>query len=301
MREEAAVLAAVPDYLRLDAVLKATPHTEGDDRFLYVCASDETLDAQNERILCKALEAAATSFLRYGNCDIDHITLRRNVPDYVLWEIGQPVDVGFRDGQTFVKSQLYRGEAATAKNAEMVWASVTAQSPPARWYPSVGGPTAQKSVSYDPVTRRKVGVIGAVNWTNLAFSRTPVNQNVPVAETVPVGVFAKSLGGFVVAKSEAGAEGAGGLTAGYGTDMNGLTGGGALRTQSLDRRLQNYWQFSETLAGDLRRGAVRPASADAIQAYAMKSYGLDEVRAAAWTSSFLAHAAEALELRRTQR
>jgi hypothetical protein len=51
-----------------------------------------------------------------------------------------------------------------------------------------------------------------------------------------MGTFAKALGGFVFSKT---------LTSGYGTDSATLSGGGALRVQSLDDEIQSYWDFRE--------------------------------------------------------
>jgi hypothetical protein len=284
------MLAAVPDLVCLDfagLVMKATAREEGGDRFIYIVASDETTDAQGERILCKALEASADVFLRYGSLDIDHIVLmgaRSGVPDYMEYEIGRPVDVRFEGTRTFVKAQLYKGESRLARNANMVWDSITALHPPARWYPSVGGSSGPKTIEVDPVTKARVPVIKSVRWTNLALSRTPVNQSVPVASAVPVGAFAKAFGGWAFGKS---------LEAGYGTDVAALTGGAALRGQSLDHKVQSYWDFSERIAGDLRKGACGQSEA-AMSDHAARTYGLGHAQAVAWCSRFLADLHEAI-------
>ena len=290
--DDAKLLASVPDYLRLDVTMKATPSEDGGKRFIYIQASDETTDAQGERVLCKALQESASTFMRYGSLDIDHIVLmgpRSGVANYMEYEIGRPVDVGFDSGRTFVKAELYQGDTALARNANMVWDSMTRLSPPARWYPSVGGATGQRSVEVDPVTKARVPVIKSVRWTNLALSRTPVNQSVPVAGTAPIGVFAKSMSGFVVEKA---------LTAGYGTDVAALEGGAALREQSLDKDLQSYWDFSERIASDLRKGACGTGEA-AMRDHATRHYGIRADKATAWVSRFMADLHEALQQRKT--
>jgi hypothetical protein len=287
--QDSRLMAALPDYLCIGVTMKARPAEEDGDRFLYIQASDESVDAQGERVLCKALRDSAEVFLKYGSLDLDHIVLRgprSGVPNYMDFEIGVPVDVRFDGDRTFVKAQLYKGDHPGVAKAGMVWDSLTKQNPAARWYASVGGATGSKAVQVDPVTKAHVPVIKSVRWTNLALSRTPVNQSVPVASAMPIGVFAKSFDGFVMEKSE-------GLSAGYGTDMATLSGGAALRGQSMDRRIQSYWHFSEVLAGDLRKGLVAPSEAE-MTTHASQALGLGHAQAAAWTSRFMADLADAL-------
>lgn len=229
-------------------------------------------------VLQKALEDSASYFLRHGNIDLSHYTLlgpKAGIANHYEYEIGKPVDVRVQGDRTFVKAQLYKGDSAMARNANMVWDSLTKQSPPARWYPSVGGAVLAKSVRIDPDTKAKVGVVERVRWSNIALDRMPVNKTVPEISTLPVGTFAKSLGGFVIAKA---------LEAGTATDAAALTGGGALGKQSLDRTIHSYWDFREVLAGALRRGKVRPKLA-AAQRYAL-SLGLDPDSASDFVERF---------------
>lgn len=285
--QDARLLASVPELVCVEMMMKATPREEGGERFIYIQASDETTDAQGEKVMAKALQSSVTTFLKYGSLDLDHIVLmgpRSGLANYMEFEIGRPVDVGFEADRTFVKAKLYRGDTPLARNAEMVWDSITKLDPPARWYPSIGGAATQKSIRVDPLTKARVPVIEGVRWTNLALSRTPVNQSVPVASAMPIGVFAKSLGGYVLQK---------GLEAGYGTDVATLEGGAALRQQSLDTHLHNYWGFSEVIAGDLRKGACEPSEA-AIVDHAARTYGIRRDKATAWASRFLTDLHEAI-------
>ena len=286
--QDARLLAGVPDTVCVELTMKATPREDAGRRFIYIQASDETVDAQGERVMAKALQDSADYFTRYGSLDIDHIVLlgpRSGLKDYMNYEIGRPVEVGFEADRTFVKAELYQGDTPLAEKAEMVWASMTKLKPAARWYPSVGGASSSKSIEVDPVTKARVPVIKSVRWSNLALSRTPVNQSVPTASAAPFGVFAKSLGGFVFEKS---------LTAGYGTDLNTLTGGGALRTQSLDSAVQSYWSFSETIAHDLHKGICGP-DATAIADHAHRTLGIRLDKATAWASRFLADLQDAIQ------
>lgn len=276
---DAAMLAEIPEYITLgSAFLKAVPAEEAGERFLFMEASNEDPDHQHEVVLQKALEDSASYFLRHGNIDLSHYTLlgpKAGIANHYEYEIGKPVDVRVQGDRTFVKAQLYKGDSAMARNANMVWDSLTKQSPPARWYPSVGGAVLAKSVRIDPDTKAKVGVVERVRWSNIALDRMPVNKTVPEISTLPVGTFAKSLGGFVIAKA---------LEAGTATDAAALTGGGALGKQSLDRTIHSYWDFREVLAGALRRGRVQPKPA-ALQRYAL-SLGLDPDAAAEFVERF---------------
>jgi hypothetical protein len=60
-----------------------------------------------------------------------------------------------------------------------------------------------KSVQTDPATGAKVAVIDRVRWNNVALDRCPVNKTIPEVSAAPVGVFAKSLNGFVLQTAEA--------------------------------------------------------------------------------------------------
>lgn len=276
------MLDVATEYLSIPDMLKATPSEEGGERILYFEASNEARDQQGEVVMQKALADSADYYLRYGNVDIDHVTqigAKQGIPDYNLFEIGRPVDVRLDGPNTFVKSVIYRGEGPMADKANQVWSSLTDITPPARWYPSVGGAILERVPDFDPTTRTTRTLIKRVRWTNVGLSRTPVNQTVPTVSTVPFGVLAKSWGanGLLLAK---------GLEGGYGTDAATLTGGAALRGQSLDRKVQSYFDFRDRLAGDIRKRRVHP-TAERIVAHATSHLGLDGSTAAEWTERFL--------------
>lgn len=260
-------------------MMKATPSEEGGARLLFFEASNEDIDHQGEVVLQKALAASSDYYLRHGNIDLSHYTIlgpRAGIPNHLEYEIGRPIAVRVDGHRTLVKAELYRGESAMARNAGMVWDSLTKQSPPAQWFASVGGAVLAKSVRLDPETKQRVAVVERVRWNNTALDRTPVNRTVPAVSTRPMSVFAKSLGGFVMK----------GLEAGYGSDVAALTGGGAMRTQSLDPKLQSYWEFRERLAADIRAGRAEPHTAK-LSAHAQAVYGLTPDVAAEWTVRFL--------------
>lgn len=298
MNDEA-LLASIPEHITLgSAFLKATPAEEGGERILYMEASNEDVDHQHEIVLQKALEDSAEYFLRHGNIDLSHYTLlgpKAGIPNHLEYEIGKPIDVNVQRGRTFVKAQLYRGDSAMARNANMVWDSLTKQSPPARWYPSVGGAVLAKSVQIDPVTQDRVGVVEKVRWSNLALDRTPVSKTVPEISTIPVGTFAKSLNGFVLAKN---------LTAGYGTDSAQLAGGGALRVQSLHGSPISYIDFQRNLSAALKsrdsklEGNEHPLKSRLVDW--AESIGVEGNQAVSWVHRFLFDAAKDLKTRRSR-
>ena len=271
---------ALPDFLSISGLFKATPAEEAGERMIYMEVSNETLDAQGERVLAKALQESATEYERFGNVDIDHISImgaRAGIPDYLLYEIGRPVLARVDGARTFVKAQLYQGDTPVARQANIVWDSLTKLNPPGRWYPSVGGAVLEKSYEVDPDTQAKIGVVKRVRWTNVALSRTPVNQALPTAAAMPFGVFAKCWGdsGLNLQKAE-------GLVAGQQYAIADAPGGHALRGQSLDRKIQSYWQFRDRLSADLRAGAAR-ADRDhptALLEHCIQHYGLTPDEAA---------------------
>lgn len=282
MNYDEQLLADTPDFISVDMMLKAKPSEEGGERFLYFEASNEDVDHQNEVILQKALSNSADYYLRHGNIDISHFTLlgpKAGIPDYMEYEVGKPVEVRLDGSRTFVKAQLYRGESPMARKANMVWDSLTRQTPPASWFASVGGSVLSKSVKIDPVTNEKVVVVDSVRWNNTALDRCPVNKTVGNVSVAPVGVFAKSLNGFVVTKA---------LEASYATDVATLTGGGALGMQSLDTGApSSYFEFRDKMAGAIRSREAKIQTAAGLIDYASKHFHMSPDEAAEWVDRFL--------------
>lgn len=277
------------EFLAISGLFKARPAEEGGRRILYIEASNEAVDMQGERVLAKSLRDSADYFSKYGNIDLDHRTLlpSRGLGDNpYLWEIGRPVEVTARGDATLVKAELYRGDGPVAANANMVWESMTGISPPARWFPSVGGAILERGSEIDPLTKSKVTIIKRVRWANIGLSRTPVNNAVPPVSIIEAEVFAKCLtAGGCLNLTKA-------LAAGYGTDAAALNGGAALRTQSLDDELQEvlplpaYSDVREFLAGEVRnrRSSI---SRKALAQAAASHFRLDHDTAAALSDRFL--------------
>lgn len=270
-------------YLTIPDFFKASVAEEGGRRLVYLEAANEALDYQDEVTLAKALGDSAPYFLRYGNLDLDHITQigpKRGISDYPAYEIGRPVDVKLDGPRTMVKGEIYSGDTPVAANANIFWDSITKLRPAQRWYPSVGGKILDRDEGFDPKRRVARKVIKAVRWTNIGFSKTPVNPEVPTVTTIPFGVLAKcwDADGLDLMKA---------LEAGYGTDAATLAGGAALRGQSLDRHLQSYWDFRDRAADDVRGRRVG-LSPEGLSNHAREHYGLDAATAAEWTERFLA-------------
>jgi hypothetical protein len=281
--DDHALLANCPDYLSIGSLLKATPQQVGGQRFIYFEASNEALDQQNEVVMQKALRDSADWFLKFGNIDIDHFTLigaKAGIPDYPLYEIGRPVDVSFEGKKTLVKAEIYSGTGPAAERANMVWSSLTEINPPARWYPSVGGSVMEKAIEIDPGSKARKALIKRVRWSNIGISKTPVNQTVSTVATVPVGTMAKSW-------SAAGLDLAKALEASYATDSRALSGGAALRMQSLDGAPPNYFNFRNELANAMRVGAVgKNPGAQELVAYCTQTFGLSPADAAEYVERF---------------
>lgn len=274
------------NYLSFPGFLKAvTPKEEGGERFVYIEASNQARDLQGEIVLAKALRDSADYYLRYGNLDIDHKTQLGAAadPNYLLYEIGQPVDVKIDGESTWVKGRIYQGDRPAAAHANHFWDSITNLKPAKRWYPSVGGAIqARGVVGNTPVVKK-------VRWTNIGFSATPVNPAVPQVSTVPFGALAKCWGPGGLDLSKA-------LEAGYGTDAATLTGGAALREESFDHHPQNYWDFRDRLAGHLLEGQSGQKAEDLV-AHSEEQYGLSKAHAAEWVERFLGDLRGALSKR----
>lgn len=300
MNREEQLLSAVPEYLSVDMMLKATPAQEGDARFIYFEAANEGRDQQDEIVLAKALEESSDHYMRYGNVDLDHKSMPSVAKMYgierpELWEIGSPVDVRFDGARTFVKAQLFSGDTPLAENANLVWDSMTKLNPARKYYPSVGGKVLAKSFTIDPKTGDKIGVVSKVRWTNVAISQHPVNQHVGGVATIPFGVLAKSWGpeGFNLTKA---------LEASYATDATAKTGGAALGAQSLDRghkSPRSYFDFRDQLAKAINDGIVDRMSADGLVSYSAGNFGLSYDEAAEWVDRFLGDLKSGLSKKRS--
>jgi len=257
-------LHSIPDFLSISQMLKATPHTEGGDRFIYFEVNNEALNVKNEAILSKALEDSADYYLRYGNVDLDHFTQvnpARGHHDRFLFEIGQPIDVRVDGKRTFVKAQIFSGSGPAAEKANEFWESITAVSPAQNWYPNIGGQVLEKSERTNARTLTKQSMVTRIRWTNIGMSRSPTNSDAPVASTIPFGVLAKCW-------SHAG--------------LN-MTKAINLTLKSV---INDYWDFEDKISNSLLKSST-PPSIDRIFDLATSRYGMEPDTAAEYLEKFL--------------
>lgn len=277
------LLASIPDFVSFDTMMKASPVEEGGERFIYVEASKESRDQQGEIVLAKALKESVDVFRKFGVVDLDHKSMPSVAKMYGIsspeeWIIGQPIEVRFQGDTTFVKAHLRRGDTVLAERANRVWDGLTKVSPPDRYYASVGGSVLGREIRIDPKTKERVPVITKTRWNNLALSLNPVNPDLNPASTMPVGTFAKSLGGFVIAKA---------LEASYATDAVAKTGGAALGMQSLDRRPKSYFDARNRVSAALVSGKLSNPGMNEIMGYAQNEFGMSLEESAEFCERFL--------------
>jgi hypothetical protein len=245
------------DYIILTCdMLKARVEEQGGERYVYAEASNEAVDQQNEQIRLDALLASKDLFLRQGNLDVDHLTVvgyRLGIQNPHLYELGQPVAAEARGGSMWVKGRVYRGQ----EMADFFWKSLTETSPPMRWHPSVAGEVLERKTVVDPKTKATRRIVTKAKWINLGFSKQPQNLALAGVSVQPIGAFAKAAAWALGERCCDGddCDGAGGcevasfaktITAGYGTDSATLTGGAALRRQSIAGKVSDPWERAGT-------------------------------------------------------
>ncbi|MGH7238593.1 MAG: hypothetical protein ACREHG_00855, partial [Candidatus Saccharimonadales bacterium] len=171
---------------------------------MYLEASNEALDQEDESVLQKALKDAAPYYLEHGNISWDHKhkDLKTDFdPKYI---IGEPLDVAFTDDtrQTLVKGVLYKYNKLAQSLMDNLMSGST------RFGSSVGGYTLHKDELRKSVDQ--------VYWDEIAITWKPVNDlTLGTVGLVPYREFVKAL------------------TAGSGVDASTYTGGRALISEYL--------------------------------------------------------------------
>ena len=190
--------------------------------------------------------------------------------------IGRPVQV-ITEPRIIVKGELFRGEGRAVEQANLVWDQLQLIPPPP-FFPSIGGRYIDRQCT------DKGCIVKALLWRNIALASEPINQTVKAVSLLPLDTFAKAI------------------TAGYGTDTAALTGGGALRRESLQgsmvRQIQGDREAAGRLMGRLGTGSCRhtratgkPSHKDLIEHF-RECEGHDDEKAAA-TATMLKALAEA--------
>lgn len=201
-------------------LIKADKH---DRSVIYIEASNQMIDVQNDIVLQKALRDEAENFLKKGVISWDHLHKIEKNPRYIC---GEPLDVAFpKDGRTLVKARMYPDNEYGQSILSL------AKSESTRLGASVGGAILQRTKAYVSSLKKSVQAIVKVLWDEVAVTHRPVNEDTLGRVTyVPFDDFAKS---FIQNDEERAAELLKALTAGYGADSSQFTGGRALIPESL--------------------------------------------------------------------
>ena len=190
--------------------------------FLFdVEASNENLDLEQQRVLQRALIGSKDYFLSNGVVSKDHRHQKNQPNGKIFYDesfvIGEPIDVYTDGGSVRVKGRLYNSNPYAQEFVKLLQDGST------RVKASVGG-LMPKVVSKNE-NGVKVGNIVSVLWNDLALTVAPVNPTVSPAVMV-----SKSLSSLEFVKS---------LSAGYGTDSAGFTGGRALQQEDVEHGIVN--------------------------------------------------------------
>jgi hypothetical protein len=166
---------------------------------VFLQASNEQWDQEQEKTMMKALEAQRDYYLNHGVLSWDHKHKELHDPAFI---IGEPTDVAFSPAnETLVKGILYKEN----KRAQGLMENLMSKS--SRFGASVGGYILHKSAQ---------GVIDKVFWDETAITHKPVNDvTLGKVQLLPFSEFAKAL------------------MAGSGVDAGSFTGGRALAGESL--------------------------------------------------------------------
>ena len=172
---------------------------------VYLQASNEGLDQDEEVVMCKALKDAADYYLSHGILSYDHQHKRQNDPKFI---VGEPLDIAFNDkNETMIKGFLYK-ENEIAKS---LWDNI--RSGAKKLGASVGGGILKKAAD---VSNGIKGKIIRVIWDETAITHKPVNDGtLGKVSIIPFAEFAKAL------------------MAGGGVDAAAFEGGRALTAESL--------------------------------------------------------------------
>ena len=192
-------------------IRKSKPESDDPkDRFIvFIEASNEFRDQENEIVLQKAMAAAKDDFLTKGVISWDHMQKSEGaLPRHV---IGEPLEVSFPQDtrSTLVKAQLYHKNTIAQDLVDNLESGST------RFGASIGGKKLAKSFA---------GVVQRVFWDEVAVTYKPVNSTTlgNVSQT-PLDSLAKAL------------------TAGNGVNPAEFTSGRAMTLESLmgaDRRIK---------------------------------------------------------------
>ena len=173
-----------------------------DPTIVYIEASNETPDKQEDIVFTKALEEQTENFLSSGLVSWDHLHKLEKSPEYI---IGEPLDVGFKKEGTFIKAKLYKTVKYANDVIDLLAGGCT------RLGASIGGfIKKRKKLS------KALSAILSIIWDEVAITYKPVNiGTLGNVSLIPIGAFAKAL------------------MVGGGVDAGNFTGGRAMIQESL--------------------------------------------------------------------
>ncbi len=177
MRDVEIPIGAEEFYSPFEMVLVKAAEENG-NWIVYLEASNESIDKDNEVVMQKALQEASEYYVKHGVLSWDHKHKQMHDPNYI---IGEPLDVAFPStGKTLVKGRLYKNN----RRAQGVWENLRSES--TRFGASVGGYVLQKGAEGKKVQK--------VFWDETAITHKPINEptqgNVSI---VPMKEFRKAL------------------------------------------------------------------------------------------------------------
>jgi len=199
----------------LDPFYAAFPNTtllkgeeQGSRWMVYLEASNESRDQEEDVTVMKALKDASDFYLTHGVISWDHQHKLQKDPEFI---IGEPVDIAFTETHsTLIKGLLYKEN----RKAQGVMGNLLSKT--SRFGSSIGGYILKKALESAGKFIRKV------IWDDTAITYKPVNDTtLGKVQLVPFAEFAKAL------------------TAGTGVDASTFSGGRALTPESLRGKTVN--------------------------------------------------------------
>lgn len=216
---------------------KAEDGGKDEEWIVYIEATNDIPDLEDEAVQVKAIEEALGYFLEDGKLTWEHVTPDKRHDPSIF--IGEPLEAGIAKGRLFVKAKLWKH----VQKARDVWDILQSGG---KLKASVGGFVKEKKDEWNRWAKKKIPTISKFVFNHLAITPWPINQATSV-QTVPIGTFAKSLwSGHEACTScecddsdpDGHCEYAKALTAGAGLSPSTMTGGRALIPEELDPKVK---------------------------------------------------------------
>lgn len=278
-------MEGTPLIVGLPAVAKAA-QMDG-RRLIYFEASREgVIDREGEEVAIEALWRSREVFLSQGNLDINHFSWLGNPygtgarPEYV---VGLPLEVARQGRSIYVKGEIFSNRTppppgSNGEWADWFWHSLTAMTPPMRWFPSVFGQIRPGGVEVVKRGGKVYRRITDVEWFSVGFAQRAQHPELPPVSLEPIGPLAKA-GGY---PSRLEVARAGGLWLSWGAFAKALSMGLPVTDAALKRGVQALTR--ESLEGVMHhvldgvlRGRIAP-NKRAI-AKALEEWGLTQAEA----------------------